>query len=129
MRFILVGPNKGKSGVWGGYRFVNGVCVLKTEHDVECATRILPSFYSAWPEDVAEAKQAEYEDAQRSLGIDPENLPPPAAQPAQTIPPQEEEEQIDDGAEAGQTEPEHQEADAGQTEADAGNKGKRKKKE
>jgi hypothetical protein len=67
-KFILVGPNRGKSGVWGGFRFVDGVCTLKTDHDAECAAKILPNFYSAWPEDIAKYKQIEYENVQVGLG-------------------------------------------------------------
>lgn len=62
MRFILVGPNFGASGVWGGFRFRDGVCDVPAD-GVENTAHILGSFYSAYPEDQAEEKHFEYLDS------------------------------------------------------------------
>lgn len=44
--FTLTGPNKGKSGDFGGFEFKNGSCeVVDTE--AEKASRILCRYYSA----------------------------------------------------------------------------------
>lgn len=52
MKFMIVGPNQGKSGKWGGYKFVDGVCNVSEAqpNDVENARRILCRNYSAYPD-------------------------------------------------------------------------------
>ncbi len=52
MKFLIVGPNQGKSGDWGGFRFKDGVCEVSEAQatDVENARRILSRFYSAYPD-------------------------------------------------------------------------------
>ncbi len=86
-KFILVGPNAGKTGKWGGYQFTNGVCILRTEHEVDCAMKILPSFYSAWPEEIAHYKQMEYYESQKNLALPDAPNAPPDAPDAPNAPP------------------------------------------
>lgn len=50
-RFILVGPNAGKSGVWGGFEFKDGVCLVTGQlGDITAAGSLLSRFYSAHSE-------------------------------------------------------------------------------
>ncbi len=62
MRFILVGPNFGASGIWGGFHFRDGVCDVP-QNGAENAAHLLSTFYSAYPEEEAEEKHFEYLDS------------------------------------------------------------------
>jgi hypothetical protein len=57
IKFILVGPNQGKSGVWGGYVFVDGVCEVDAQW-ADNARVLLGRYYSAYP-DIEVSKQAD----------------------------------------------------------------------
>jgi hypothetical protein len=58
--FVLVGPNAGKSGVWGGYEFKDGVCVVSGQvGEINAAESVLSRFYGAHPELIAKQMIAE----------------------------------------------------------------------
>ena len=52
MKFLIVGPNQGRTGDWGGFRFKDGACEVSEAQatDVENARRILCRNYSAYPD-------------------------------------------------------------------------------
>jgi hypothetical protein len=56
---MLVGPNIGKTGFWGGFRFENGSCEL-TDQDADKVRQLLGNFYAAWPAELAKEKHQEY---------------------------------------------------------------------
>jgi hypothetical protein len=70
--FVLVGPNAGKSGIWGGFAFKDGTCDVPDQHYTESVYNLLTGFYSAWPADEAEEKQAAYEQSQFEIANDDE---------------------------------------------------------
>jgi hypothetical protein len=44
--FTLTGPNKGKTDIYGGFTFSNGVCEVQ-ESDADKAERLLCRYYGA----------------------------------------------------------------------------------
>lgn len=46
IRFVLVGPNKGKTVILGGFQFERGVCTVPREHEIP-VSNILTRYYDA----------------------------------------------------------------------------------
>ena len=67
-KFILIGPNAGKTVTLGGFAFTDGVCEV-SEADAEKGTAFLAEYHSAYPQELAADKQAEYDRVQAELAL------------------------------------------------------------
>jgi hypothetical protein len=75
-KFILVGPNAGKSGVWGGYAFENGICIVQGQIEgINAAAGLLSRFYGAYPATIAAAMKARGVTDPALLDVEAEEVP------------------------------------------------------
>lgn len=76
-RFVIVGPNAGKSGTWGNRVFVNGKSPFEgTEQDLYLAARLMAKF-GAYPDGTPALEHAR----QTLLAAEQGEKPPPAPEP------------------------------------------------
>lgn len=73
--FVLVGPNEGKTGVWGGHVFTNGVSQFSGTNPSPVLVRSLQS-YGAYHDGSAQHEAAVTSWADISVGKNPEPAPP-----------------------------------------------------
>lgn len=59
MQLKIVGPNEGKTGKWGGIRFIDGVAEVADNVPAD-TVRMFGTFYSAYPAEEFDDRKAQY---------------------------------------------------------------------